>query len=117
MSEKQKQPKIVVEKDEQYRDVIVNGVFGGIRPGYLEVLVYTDKMVGDEALTDIPPAPEKIYVTRVVQCRLVIDPVQAKSIAEWLTRQVLNYESAFGKIATPEDFGKKFAKDDKTPRV
>jgi len=104
----EKPPKFVVQKDEHYRDIIVNGVYGGRRPGYFEAILYTDELSGDEALRSVPPDTGKIVIRRTIQCRLVIDPVQAKSIARWLSNHVAEYEKEFGKIPFPEEIERKF---------
>jgi len=98
----EKPPKIEVEKDPQYKTIIVSGVFGGHRPGFFEAVIYTDEIVADEALKSIPPDARKIYVKRVIKCRLLMDPFQAKSFAEWLMRHVKEYEKKFGEIKIPK---------------
>ena len=95
-------PEIRVEKHKDYRTIIVNGVYGGHRPGFFEAIIYTDEIEADEALSTIPPSSEKVKIRRVLQCRLVMDPVQAKSIQQWLTRHIEEYEKKFGKIPLPE---------------
>ena len=96
-------PKIEVTEDGNFRTILVNGMFGGHRPGYFEGVVYTDEMVATEALATVNLAPERAYIKRTIQCRLVMDPVTAKSIASWLNEHVKEYEAAFGKIPSGED--------------
>jgi len=103
MSDMESSPKITVKKDDHYRDVIVNGVFGGHRPGFFEAIVYTDEMIADDALSTLATDPRKVHIQRVIQCRLIIDPVQAKSIARWFNKHIEAYEKAFGKIVMPEE--------------
>lgn len=82
-------PPIEVRRDELYRTIIVSGIFGGHRPGVFEAIVYTDEMDAEEALGSAQPLKERIKIQRTLQCRLVIDPVQAKSIAKWLNHMCL----------------------------
>ena len=96
-------PKIEVVVDSNYRSIIVNGLFGGHRPGYFEGIVYTDELEGKEALSTAQLAPERAFIKRTIQCRLVIDPVTAKSISKWLNEHIAQYEQVFGKIPSPED--------------
>jgi hypothetical protein len=96
-------PKIEVNVDTSYRTIVVNGIFGGHRPGYFEGIVYTDELEGKEALSTVQLASERAYIKRTIQCRLVLDPVTAKSIAKWLNEHISQYEQVFGKIPTPED--------------
>jgi len=96
-------PKIEVVEDPQYCTIIVNGMFGGQRPGYFEAIVYTDELVAKEALGTVSLAPERAYIKRTIRCRLVLDPVTAKSIANWLNDHVKAYENTFGPIPSPRD--------------
>jgi len=89
-----------VIRDQNYRTIIVSGLFGGHRPGFFEAVLYTDEMVADEALKTGAGEPTKVYIRRTLQCRLLLDPVQAKSIAKWLTGYISEYEKTFGKIIT-----------------
>jgi len=90
-----------VVRDDSYRTILVNGVFGGHRPGFFEAIVYTDEIIADDALSSMPPSPEQVKIKRVLQCRLVMDPVQAKSLLNWLSEHVSEYEKKFGKITLP----------------
>jgi hypothetical protein len=82
---------------------MVNGIFGGFRPGYFEAIAYTDELIAKDALSTVNLAPERAYVKRTMQCRLVIDPVTTKSILSWLQDQVEQYEKTFGTIPSAED--------------
>ncbi|MEM2926005.1 MAG: hypothetical protein QW220_06050 [Candidatus Bathyarchaeia archaeon] len=99
----QLEPKVEVAKDPNYRTILVNGLFGGHRPGFFEAIVYTDEMVAEDALATLRGDPSKVRIRRTLQCRLLMDPVQAKSIAKWLTGHIAEYERTFGKIPTPEE--------------
>jgi len=96
-------PKVEVQKDPNYRTIIVSGLYGGHRPGYFEAIVYTDEMAAEEALSIVSGLPEKVFIRRTLLCRLFIDPVQAKSIAKWLNQHIADYEKAFGPIPTPPE--------------
>jgi len=97
------QPKVVVERSEHYRTIIVSGAFGGHGPGFIEAIIYTDEPVADEALASVTPLPDKIYVKRVIQCRLIFSPLQAKSFVQWLQYHIREYEKKFGEIKLPEE--------------
>ena len=116
MPKTQKLPMFVVQKDEHYRDIIVNGVFGGHRPGFFEALIYTEEIMADEALSSQPIDSKKVHIQRTLKCRLILDPVQAKVFAKWLNYHISAFERDFGKIVTPEELGKKIS-DKKTPVV
>ena len=55
MERKVGEVRIDVVRDDSYRTIVVNGVFGGHRPGFFEAIIYTDEMVADEALSSMPP--------------------------------------------------------------
>src|SRR5438093_219540 len=76
-------PKIEVFEDPGYKSINVSGIFGGQRPGYFEAILYTDQLEAKEALSSVNLIPERAYVRRTLQCRLIIDPVTAKSILGW----------------------------------
>lgn len=95
------QPRVKVERHPNYRTIIVSGVYGGHRPGIFEAIVYTDEMEADEALASIPPDQAKLTVRRTLQCRLLLDPFQAKTLLQWLKHHVEAYEKQFGEIKTP----------------
>ena len=94
---------IEVARNENYRTITVNGLFGGSRPGYIEAILYTDEMIADEALKEPVPDPAKIKILRTLKCRLIMDPIQAKLISDWFIKQISEYEKRFGKILTQEE--------------
>jgi hypothetical protein len=99
-------PKIVVEKNDNYRTIIQSGIFGGHRPGFFEWIIYSDEMVADEAVNTLPPDPSKVSIKRTLHCRVVLTAIEAKNMAEWLNNRIATYERMFGKILTPKDLGK-----------
>jgi len=103
-------PKIVVERHEKYRGIVQSGVIGGVRPGFLEWVVYTDETIMDDSLTTVPPDPAKSYVKRTLQCRLVLTAIGAKIFSQWLADNINKYEKTFGKIAMPKEMMKKAKK-------
>lgn len=90
-------------KSDTFKTINVSGIFGGHRPGIFEVFVFSDEMEPERALETIPPNPEKMEYGRAIECRLVIDPFQAKSIALWLQQHVEEYEKQFGEIKVNEE--------------
>jgi len=94
----QGKPRFKIEVSPQYRTIMVNGVLGGYRPGFFEMLVFTDEIDPEELRAELS---ESLVVKRTFQCRLVLDPVQAKSLLVWLSQQVSEYEKKFGEIRLP----------------
>ena len=96
-------PKIIeVKKHEHYRTIFVSGVYGGHRPGFFEAIIYTDELEAEEALSSLEITPSVVNIRRIIQCRLIFDPFQAKSFLEWLKRHVEEYEKKFGEIKLPK---------------
>jgi hypothetical protein len=103
----EKEIEIEVVKDANYRTIVVNGLFGGHRPGYIEAIAYTQETDVSKALTSPTTDGSKISIRRILQCRLVIDPIEAKRIVSWLTLHISEYEGFFGKIIMPEEIEQK----------
>lgn len=96
-------PKIEMGEHPNYRTVNVSGVFGGHRPMFFEVIVHSDELKATEALAGAQYAPERSIIKRTLECRLLIDPYQAKLISKWLDNHVQEYEKKFGHIPSPEE--------------
>lgn len=94
--------KVETKKAEDYKTVVVDGVFGGTRAGLFEMVCYTDELNAQDALSAIVPDGSKVYVNRTLHCRLVMTPVQAKVLLNWLSQSLDQYEKQFGKIPVIE---------------
>ncbi|MFB0543875.1 MAG: DUF3467 domain-containing protein [Candidatus Bathyarchaeia archaeon] len=94
--------KVETTRAEDYKTIIVDGVFGGSRSGLFEMVCYTDELSAEEALSSIIPDGSKVYIKRTLRCRLVLTPIQAKALLNWLTQSLNQYEKQFGKIPLPE---------------
>lgn len=100
-------PQIDVKEHPDFRTINVNGVFGGPRGMYFEVTLYSDEVKTGQALSTFEISPHKATISRTLECRLIIDPLQAKSIAQWLTRHITEYEKKFGRIPLPDELQNK----------
>lgn len=98
-----KYPEIEAKEHPNFRTINVNGVFGGPRGMYFEVVIFSDELKVVKALSTANITPEKSTISRTLECRLIIDPLQAKDIAQWLTKHVNEYEKHFGRIPSPEE--------------
>jgi len=92
-------PKFKKEISPHYRTIVVSGVFGGHRPGWFEMIIFTDEI--DPESLDPALSGSRVVVKRTFQCRLILDPIQAKSLLQWLTYHVKEYEKKFGEIKMP----------------
>ena len=66
-------------------------------------MLYSESMNAHKTLTTQPPDPNRIILTRTIECELVIDPLQMKSIHKWLGVQIKQYELLYGTIPSPEE--------------
>jgi hypothetical protein len=96
-------PEIRSEYSPTYKRINVGGLFGSIRPSGLETFVYSEEPVIDKVLTTEPISPHRSMIKRTVECELIIDPMQMKSIQQWLNQKIAEYERLFGQIPSPEE--------------
>jgi len=101
-------PEIEVKEHPNFRTINVGGVYGMPLGMHFEVIVYSEQFEVAGALSSaqmtMPPR-----VNRTIECRLIIDPFQAKSIVQWLTTQVNAFEKQFGHIPSAEELQQKAA--------
>jgi hypothetical protein len=80
------------EYSEQYRRIYVADVFGGVSPGGLEVVLYSENRDIQKALETHPVSAARTSIKRIVECKLIIYPMQMKSIHKWLEVKIKEYE-------------------------
>lgn len=98
-----KSPDIQVREHPNFRTINVNGVFGGARGMYFDIVLFSDESKVASALSTMDAAPEKTTISRTLECRLIIDPLNAKAISQWLMLNISEYEKQFGTIPSPEE--------------
>ena len=98
-------PEIEIEDATTYKRIVVAGVFGGTRPGGVHAVLYSERMNARKALMVQPPEPQRIVLKRTIECELIIDPLQLKSIHLWLGEKIKTYEKLYGSIPSPEEVG------------
>jgi hypothetical protein len=96
-------PVIRSEYSPTYKRVNVSGIFGGIIPGGLEAIVYSEERRADQVLESPALLPNRITIKRTVEAELLIDPMQMKSIHRWLEQKIEEYERVFAHIPSPEE--------------
>jgi len=94
--------KVETKRAEDFKTVIVDGIFGGSRAGLFEMVCYTDELNAEEALASLVPDGSKVNIKRTLECRLVLTPIQAKGMLNWLSQSLDQYEKQFGKIPVVE---------------
>ena len=96
-------PEIQGEYSDDYKRILVSGVFGRIQPFGLEATVYSTNSVVDKVLSTEPLSPNRASIKRIVECELIIDPMQMVSLHNWLEGKIKEYETIFGNIPSPEE--------------
>jgi len=79
------------------------GYLGGIRPSGVEAVIYSEINDIQKVLETQPLSANRVVVKRIIECELVIDPMQMKSIHKWLTTKIKDYEELIGPIPSPEE--------------
>lgn len=97
------EPEIESIYSDEYRRINVAGVVGGILVGGFEIAVYSEERRVDRVVQTQPLSPNRMKVRRTIEANLLLDPMQAKSIHEWLGQQIAKYEQIFGRIPSDED--------------
>ncbi|MDF2738497.1 MAG: hypothetical protein K0S93_2358 [Nitrososphaeraceae archaeon] len=99
--------KIQGERSINYRRIVVAGLFGNISPLGLEAIVYSQERLPEKVLETEPLSLDKVTLKRTAECDLIIDPLEMKSIYEWLGRKIVEYEKVFGEIPSSTDLEKR----------
>lgn len=100
-SQPRKEPVFVVDYSPDYGTINVDGFVGGNRPGFFEAIIFSEESMVDESLAGVFD-PANIKILRTLQTRLIINPIQAKSLQKWLNHHISEYEKHFGEIPDPE---------------
>lgn len=96
-------PEIKSEYSQAFRRIYAAGFVGGIVPAGLEAVVYSEMRDVGKVLETQPLSGNRTTIKRTVECELVIDPMQMKSLHKWLTVKIAEYEKLFGTIPSPEE--------------
>jgi hypothetical protein len=105
-------PDIMTEESPNFRTIVVDGVFGGMKGMHLEAVLYSEEVKTDKAIATPEISPEKASVKRTVEARLLMDPLIAKIIMNWLSGHLAQYEKTFGRIPSPEELEAKGGRSD-----
>jgi hypothetical protein len=91
--------KIEVKEHVDFRTIDITGAIGSFVGMRLEMILYSEHIDVPKGivLDEINPS---LKFDRTLECRLIIDPLTAKSIAQWLNRQVNAFEKQYGIIPT-----------------
>lgn len=91
-------PEIKIRKSDNYREIHVDGAFGGVNPNGAKIVVYTEEHWPELKTGGKPGQMELGHVTREMQAELHMSPVQFKSLLNWMKKHLNQYEQKFGEI-------------------
>ncbi|MHA2394958.1 MAG: DUF3467 domain-containing protein [Promethearchaeota archaeon] len=95
MSSQRKQPTIKITKNDEFRELFASGVFGGMNPNKCSMVFFNDKPQLNIVKANQFDVSE---VKRELLTEIIVTPVQFKSIAKWMARNIKAYENRFGEI-------------------
>lgn len=96
-------PEISCEHSQTYKRIVVADIIGGIRPMGVSVTIYSEESDFTAALETHPVSSARVKIKRVIECELIINPMEMKSIHKWLGTKIEEYEDMFGTIRSPEE--------------
>ncbi len=96
-------PEIQGEYSEDFKRIVAAGFFGRVQPFGLEAIVYSSQSIMDKVISTEPISPNRASVKRVIECELLLDPMQMKSLHMWLGKKIEEYEKIFSAIPSPEE--------------
>jgi hypothetical protein len=85
-------PPVEIVKDQEYKTIYVNGVFGGLDPVEGRMIFYVD--VIEPGIDGNTMKVKKITRKLLIDVRM--SPVQFRSIAEWMQSHVKRFEEMQG---------------------
>jgi len=109
-------PEIKSEEAADFKRIIVGGFFGGVAPGGLEAIVYSEQREVIKVLETQPLSPNRATIKRIVECELILDPLTMKSISSWLKSKIAEYEKLFGPIPSPEEISSRQRRSGDSPQ-
>lgn len=104
-------PEIESQYSPSYKRVILAGMFGGLYPGGLEAIVYSEERIADKALSTQPVSPNRMRLKRTIELELLIDPFEMKAVHGWIGQKIKEYEALFGRIVSPEELESRGKRD------
>jgi hypothetical protein len=96
-------PEIEAENSPTYKRINVAGIYGGIVPGGLDAVLYSEERRIEKVLETEPLNHNRMYVKRIAEVDLILDPLQMKAVHKWIGDKIAEYEKIFGRIPSPEE--------------
>ena len=94
--------KIDVVEHSNYRSIIVSGAIGIGGQNSIEITLFSNEMNCSDYATDPQLKIGQLRARRVIECKLLMEPVVAKSLQDVLNQTISNFEKAHGEIKKSE---------------
>ena len=85
------QPEFSSTTSDDYRRIIVAGVYGGPHALGLVATLYSENTDFEKVIESEPQNPGRAIIKRTIEATLVIDPIQMKSIHKWLGNNIKEF--------------------------
>jgi len=97
-----------ITKSEKYRQIYAVGAIGGHSPYDFRIAFYNDS---PKAV--VKEGKQLSVMERKVETELILSPLAAKELADWLANHIKEYERQFGEIKKPG--GRKAGAEESAP--
>jgi len=104
-------PDVETEFHKDYRIIFANQFHGGFRNQYFEFDLVSQVSHLEPALKTPQPNYGKDILKRILQSKVIVPPMDFKSLVIFLQKTLENYEKTFGAIPSPEEIANKTKKD------
>ncbi len=109
---KDAEPELRGFKSPYYREITPDYVYGGVRPGYVEMIIVTTKSSAIEAVIN-----KKDVFEHTEEASLKMPPQQVKSLIIWMLQTIKLYEDMFGKVKSIEETDTDITKQEISKKV
>lgn len=90
--------RIDVVEHPKYRTINVDGAVGTLIKENLQITLFSEEFNCAEVLSELSFAGDRIKARRIIECRLNMTPIGAKSLQDVLNSTITNYEKIHGEI-------------------
>jgi len=87
---------VKVIKSEKFRQIYAVGAVGGHSPYDFRIAFYNDS-----PKSTIDGGKQVSFMERMVEEEVILSPLAAKELSEWLSNHVTEFEKQFGEIKKP----------------
>ncbi len=85
-----------ISKGDKFRQIYVVGAMGGHSPYDFRIAFYNDS-----PKASVKEGKQLSVMERKVETELILSPLAAKELADWLNSHIKEYERQFGEIKKP----------------